>query len=522
VTFRTRLTLLTCAAIAITLLAASVATYSLAKHEAYRQVDEALTTRVELTQAFQDRDAQQTAQGSGSPTGTGTAGAPAPSSAAATGTTGAAATTANACMNRNGPRIPGNAPGAAGSYTRALDGNGDEVKPTPPDPQCQAQQRAQQAQQQPPARLDESTLSDRVQRDLRASRVELPITKAARSFAMGSSKSTLHETVEVDGDRYRLFSAHVGNYTVQVARPLTEQDAFLHRLMLLLTAVTIVGIACSVIAAMLVTGAASTPVHRLTRLTRSIRESGDLSKRVETTGNDDLARLAVSFNLMLDELEGSNIRQQRLVDDASHQLRTPLASIRTNMDVLIRAKNLDSGVVRDIMGDLSAQVDELTSLVRDLVDLASSVESSLEREPVRLDEVAEEAVRRVRGAFPDLRYETHLEPMLVEGSEERLVRMVQNLLHNAGKWSPTDSIVELHISAGTLSIVDHGSGVADPEKARIFERFHRAADARDIPGSGLGLAIVQQVAIDHGGDVTVEDTPGGGATFVVRLPPLDM
>ncbi|MCW2974082.1 MAG: signal transduction histidine kinase, partial [Thermoleophilia bacterium] len=424
---------------------------------------------------------------------------------------------------------PGNAPGQAGSYTRALDDEGEEIATNQQSAACRERQQAQRAQQ-PPPQFDESALSPSLREEFRSSRVELPISAAARKLARGTSTELLHETVQLDGNRYRIVSGRVDGvdefgreaaYTVQVARPLAEQDDFLHRLLLLLVAVTIIGVAVSVAAAMIVTGAASQPIHRLTRLTQEIRTSRDLSQRVQATGNDDLARLAVSFNAMLDELERSNVRQQRLVDDASHQLRTPLASIRTNMDVLIRAKSLDAQVVRDIMGDLSAQVDELTSLVRDLVDLASSVESSLEREPVRLDEAAEEAVRRVRGAFPDLRFETHLEPMLVEGSAERLVRMVQNLLHNAGKWSPADSTVELHIEHSTLRVVDHGSGVADAEKARIFERFHRAADARDIPGSGLGLAIVQQVAIDHGGDVSVEDTPGGGATFVVRLPPLD-
>jgi two-component system sensor histidine kinase MprB len=160
--------------------------------------------------------------------------------------------------------------------------------------------------------------------------------------------------------------------------------------------------------------------------------------------------------------------------------------------------------------------------VRDLVDLASGVESDVERSPVQLDEAAIEAVRRVRGAFAHVAFETHVVPCTVEGSEERLVRMVQNLLHNAGKWSPDGATVEVHVTgAGEVRVVDHGSGVDDAEKPRIFERFHRAADARDVPGSGLGLSIVQQVAVDHGGSVHVEDTPGGGATLVVRLPCVD-
>ena len=262
-------------------------------------------------------------------------------------------------------------------------------------------------------------------------------------------------------------------------------------------------------------------MHRLTRLTANVRESGDLSQRIEVTGHDDLGLLAHSVNSMLEELERSAVRQQQLVDDASHQLRTPLASIRTNVDVLQRTTNLDGDMANDILDDLSSQTDELTGLVRDLVDLASTVESDLDRGPVRLDEVASEAVRRVRSAFDGVVFETDLQECVVEGSEERLVRMVQNLLHNAGKWSPQGATVTVQVRGGEVRVIDHGPGVADDEKSRVFERFHRAADARDVPGSGLGLAIVRQVAIDHGGSASVTDTPGGGATFRVHLPLAD-
>jgi two-component system sensor histidine kinase MprB len=497
--YRTRLTLLTCAAIAVTLVAASIATWSLARHDAYAQIDDAMTSRIESIRALQ-------------------AALPEPPD--------------DEVRNTSCVRIPGLPPGAAGDFARVLDEDGDEA-PTS-GRQCrpgisgsdgrqasdelQADAEAEGRRQQ--FHLDEDSLPAKVRESLRSERIQVPVTDASRRVARSAdTDEILVETVEVDDTRFRVVTGHVGNgFTVQTARTIDETDEFLTRLVWLLALVTLGGVGVGVAVAFAVTGAASAPVHRLTETTEAVRESGDLSQRVEVTGSDDLARLAQSFNEMLQELERSVARQQRLVDDASHQLRTPLAAIRTNMDVLLRARSLDEAIVSEVLADLSSQVDELTGLVRDLVDLAATVESSLEREPVRLDEVAEEAVRRVRSVFPRLTFELELEATFVEGSQERLVRMIQNLLHNAGKWSRNDSIVRVEVEPGVVRVIDYGSGVPDEEKPRIFERFHRAADVRDVPGSGLGLSIVQQIATDHAGSVSVHDTPGGGATFVVYLP----
>jgi two-component system sensor histidine kinase MprB len=479
VNFRTRLTLLTCAAITLTLVAASFVTYSLARAESYAQVDTGLEDRVVLTRAFEQAGRSVELTGG---------------------------------RRRGTPRIPGTGPGAPGGFTRVLDNDGELV--TPEQPANQSEERPR------PPRIELDALPERIRKQFQQIDVELPITDAAIDVAAGSSNEMLHETVTVDGANYRMVTGRVGDqYSIQVARPLGETSRFLDRLAMLLALVTAGGIAIGVAAAVVVTGAASAPVHRLTALTRAVRESGDLSQRVEITSNDDLGRLAHSVNSMLEELERAAVAQQRLVDDASHQLRTPLTSIRTNVDVLQRAKSLDAKIAREVIADLSAQTDELTGLVRDLVDLASSVESDVQRGPVALDEVADEAVRRVRSAFDSVRIESSLVPTTVVGSTERLVRMVQNLLHNAGKWSPEGATVSVTMDgSGELRVVDHGVGVDDEEKQRIFERFYRAADVRDVPGSGLGLAIVRQIAVDHGGNVRVEDTDGGGATFIVRLP----
>ena len=116
-----------------------------------------------------------------------------------------------------------------------------------------------------------------------------------------------------------------------------------------------------------------------------------------------------------------------------------------------------------------------------------------------------------------MRFDSHLEPTTVNGVSSRLERAVANLLDNAVKWSPRDGTVEIDLSGGELRVRDHGPGIAADDLPRVFDRFYRAPSARGVPGSGLGLAIVRQVVEEHGGSVTAENAPDGGARIRVRL-----
>jgi two-component system sensor histidine kinase MprB len=267
------------------------------------------------------------------------------------------------------------------------------------------------------------------------------------------------------------------------------------------------------------------PVADLTAAAGHIEATGELDRRIDTTGGDELGRLAQRFNAMLDRLAATQAAlgasldsQRRLIADASHELRTPVTSLRTNAEVLRDGRGL-TGADRDaLLGDVVAQTEELGELVADIIELARDGELSAEADDVRLDLLVAEACDRARRHAPGVRFETALEPCVVETVPERLGRAVNNLLDNAAKHSPPDGLVEVAVRDGELTVRDHGAGVAESDAPHVFDRFYRGANARGRPGSGLGLAIVRQVAEAHGGRAGVEAAEGGGALFRLSLP----
>jgi two-component system sensor histidine kinase MprB len=220
---------------------------------------------------------------------------------------------------------------------------------------------------------------------------------------------------------------------------------------------------------------------------------------------------------MLAALEGSIESQRRLVADASHELRTPLTSLRTNVAVLERAPKLPAAERRKVLADIDSELEELSRLVADVVDLARNGEREPAMEDVRLDELVTDAVDLARRRFATLTFETELEETVVRGSAERIHRAVSNLLDNAAKWSPDGATVEVRVSAGNVSVRDHGPGIADDDLPHVFDRFYRAPAARGLPGSGLGLAIVRQVADSHGGSVEATRARGGGTLVTLQF-----
>jgi two-component system sensor histidine kinase MprB len=271
-----------------------------------------------------------------------------------------------------------------------------------------------------------------------------------------------------------------------------------------------------------VTAAAAAPVARLTRAAEHVSETGDLSMRIEETGSDDeLRRLAASFNEMLAALERSVGAQRQLVADASHELRTPITSIRTNVDVLASGAALDPGERERLLADVRDQLEELTTIVNDLVELARDGERPTELGEVRLDEVVANAVASFRRLARDVDVETELEPTVVAADGVRVDRAVRNLLDNATKWSPPRGRVEVTVRDAAVTVRDHGPGFPDEDLPHVFDRFYRSTAARGKPGSGLGLAIVRQVATSHGGWVRAENAPDGGAVVRLQLRPVD-
>ena len=334
------------------------------------------------------------------------------------------------------------------------------------------------------------------------------------------------EDRDVDGRHMRVLTEAVEpGLAVQVARSLDSTDDVLSRLRVILALLAAGGVLVAVLLARALAKTVIRPLSRLEAAADHVTETEDLTRRIDATGDDEIGRLARRFNAMLDTLEGSQralgdsvTAQRQLVADASHELRTPVTSLRTNLEVL-QAETLPEAERGRVLVEAVGQTEELTALIADVIDLARGDAPADEPQDVRLDELVAEAVERGRRHAPAVAFETTLEPVAIQGIPDRLARAVNNLLDNAVSHGPPAGPVEVTVTAdGAVTVRDHGDGVPAEEAEHVFDRFYRGNGARERPGSGLGLAIVRQVAETHGGEVSVEDAPGGGASFRLRLP----
>jgi two-component system sensor histidine kinase MprB len=356
----------------------------------------------------------------------------------------------------------------------------------------------------------------------------LPIDGRARALAIRGGHSYFSET-HIGSDHLRVLTVALTGNTparaVQIARSLNEIDHTLSNLRLILAIVALGGIAVAALLGQLVSRAAIAPVRRLTEAAEHVALTQSLERRIPTGGGGELSRLAVSFNAMLDALErsmqalDSSVQAQRqLVADASHELRTPITSVRANIEVLQQSPGLPANERERILSDVVEQLEELTVLINDVIELARGDEPSPALEEVRFDQIVEEAIRRAETRAPQIRIERDLGGTLVAADPARLARAVNNLLDNALKFAPPDRPIEVSLRGGELVVRDHGPGIADTDLPHVFDRFYRGQSARALPGSGLGLAIVRQVSQAHGGSVSAERAPGGGALLRLRLP----
>ena len=350
--------------------------------------------------------------------------------------------------------------------------------------------------------------------------VPLPISQGDRRVVAGSQAESSRDTTIAGGVHVRIYTTRVADtpYTVQVARPLTEMDRTLASLKFFLSVVAGAGVALAALLGYLIARAGLRPIHRLRQAVDHVTETSDMSQRVPYTGRDELGQLGAHFNRMLTALDQSLRTQRQLVADASHELRTPLASMRTNIEVLQRSPGL-MGPERDrLLKDVVSQVEQLTKLIQDLIDLARADQAPEEEEEVRLDWIVATAVERAATNWPAVRFDADLAESVVMGQSNRLDRAVSNLLDNAGKWSPPGATVEVRVVDHEVTVRDHGPGIDRADLPFVFDRFWRAPAARALPGSGLGLSIVRQVAEAHGGAVTAELPEGGGTLMRMKLP----
>jgi two-component system sensor histidine kinase MprB len=497
VSFRRRITLVSAAAVAIAVVLASLLTYLLTSHQLHSQVDAQLRDRgresTRLLRFLNEGGIQTHRAGTAEPFGGLALGA------SATGRTGGSRT---ATPNRGSNGTGGTSAGASNNPFGSL----------PPEPdQVRGYQQVVGAK---------GTIIVRSARG-----VSLPVDAATRRLA-ASGGASFFTDANVDGTDLRILAEPLGSgRAVQYAQPLSEVDSLLRRLRLILALLDIGGIALAALLGRLVAGAAVLPLKRLTQATEHVALTQDLSGRIELTGIDEIGRLASSFNAMLDALEHSmsaldaSVHAQRqLVADASHELRTPVTSLRTNIEILQQARDMEPDERQRLLADVVEQIGELTLLMNDLIELARGEEPSRDTEDLRLDILVSDVASRTRRHSPDTPLQLELAPTIVAGVPARLERAVANLLDNAVKYSPPGEPVEIVLAGEELTVRDHGPGISAEDLAYVFDRFYRGAESRGRPGSGLGLAIVRQVVRQHGGTVTAERAPGAGTLMRVRLP----
>ncbi len=358
--------------------------------------------------------------------------------------------------------------------------------------------------------------------------LSLPVTDHVLGVASGEA-SSFRTDVTVGGSLLRqlTFSALMGGQpvAVQLARPLNGVDNILARLRLILFVLLLAGIGLAVLLGRLAADRVLAPLAEVAETAQEIGETDDLSRRLRIHADDEVGQLARRFNAMLETLESSraaldeSVRAQRqLVADASHELRTPVTSLRTNVEVLLEHSELGEAERERLLADVVEQSEELTTLVGDLIELARGDQPAGELEDVRLDQVAEESVAWARRNAQNVTFETRFTPASLEGRPERLLHAINNLLDNAARHSPPGGVIEVTVDGDGVRVRDHGAGVDEDDLPYVFDRFYRGANSRGSQGSGLGLAIVRQVAEQHGGSATVANAPDGGAVFTLHLP----
>ena len=352
--------------------------------------------------------------------------------------------------------------------------------------------------------------------------VVIPVSEDAKAVAAGEEGAFIAEA-NADGMHVRvLTSAGAQGEAVQIARSLEEIDASLSGLQRVLFVMGGAGSGVAALFGLVVAQRSLRPVAKLTAAAEHVAKTQELDARIDVQRTDEIGRLARSFNEMLDALQESRRQQHQLVTDASHELRTPLTSLRTNIEVLARADGMPERERRELLRDVTFELEELTKVVAELVELASDRRTdSREFEDVRLDQLAASVVERaVRRS--GLAITLDAKPTLVVGSYGLLERAAGNLVDNACKWSPAGGMIEVSVADGVFRVRDHGPGIAAKDAPHVFDRFYRADAARSKPGSGLGLAIVRQIIEAHGGTAWVQAAEGGGTVAAFRLAPVAM
>ncbi|MGZ5212359.1 MAG: sensor histidine kinase [Actinomycetota bacterium] len=334
-----------------------------------------------------------------------------------------------------------------------------------------------------------------------------------------------------DAEPFRVLAIGLGtepcNGVMVVATSLDAVQSSVHRLIVLLLVTGPVVLAMAGIGGWLLARRALRPVARMTKQAGEIEGAG-LDERIDIPGSaDELQRLAITLNEMLDRLEQGVQEKKRFVADASHELRTPLAVMSSELDVSLRSSDLDPAA-REVLASARQEVQRMNVIVENLLTLARLDEGGLTllNERADLFEIVRAAVRSVSTVADerDVRIGVRGEPLPIRGDAQRLDQVVTNLVGNAVKYSEPGTGITVEVERldmeAICTVTDRGPGIEPELLPHIFDRFVRGDRARSRPdgGTGLGLAIAREIVEAHGGRIWVASRPGGGALFGFALP----
>jgi two-component system, OmpR family, sensor histidine kinase MprB len=347
---------------------------------------------------------------------------------------------------------------------------------------------------------------------------ELPFTSAD---AASTAKSPVLRTVRIGRGEYRLVTVpwHEGGY-IQMIRPLDEGHEILESLIGKLLALSLGGMCLAALLGWFLAERVVRPIIHLRDTAETIATTQDLGTPIQTNATGEVGSLAKSFTTMVSALAGSREQQKRLITDASHEMRTPLTSLRTNIELMEHFERLDPADRHAVLTAVQVDAGELTHLLTELVELATDQTSNDEApEPVRLADLATDVITRaIRRSGRQIVLHANDPNVTVSGRPAMLERAISNLVENAVKYSPSTTQIDVNIDGAQLAVRDHGPGIPVEDQPFVFDRFYRATITRTEPGSGLGLAIVKQIVDRHRGRVWAQNHPGGGAIVGFALP----
>ena len=330
-------------------------------------------------------------------------------------------------------------------------------------------------------------------------------------------------------------------WAVYYAAPITSEGAYVGAVLFsallqdvedsvtdIITKITIAFAAVALIMAVLSFAMSSVVTKPILELTNAIRRMGRQGRgvRVEVKGSDETAELGRAFNRMSEQIEAHDRVRDEFVSNASHELKTPLATMKLLSESILYEEKPDPALMKEFFQDVNHEVDRLTRVITDLLRLVQidETESEMEPVPVRLDEVVQRVLDRLRplAEKKGISLSGTLQEATVSGEAMRLEQVATNLIENAIKYTDAGSVavrVSVDGTEALFAVADTGIGIPEEAQPHLFERFYRVdkARSRGTGGTGLGLAIVERVIALHGGYIEVQSKLGEGSTFTVHL-----